>query len=158
MIHGKLDQARELVLLSMSDMDTLKKDMHTLYRELEGDIRNVKSNVKQIKPVLKVEDPEAISFIKGILSKHDREINIQQSELTEKMFAYNTLSNKVNNMVINSENALTKAERSTERVENLFRNLGLQEEDIDKYSGQEVMLAIKSMILSKLEDNSTQID
>ena len=116
--------------------NTLKSDMRALYGEVASDIKRVDKKIKAVKPILKVEDEEAVAFIKGILSKHDRHMNINQESLQSSMREFNSLNKQ-------AALAVEKANKATQTVNNIFNGLGLTEATPDL----QVFEAVKTIIV-----------
>lgn len=134
-IQLRYDQSIEQMFAIQDDMRTLRNDMKTLYADSSGEISRVKRELKLIKPVLKVEDPEAIKFIKGILSKHDHNLNTQQSFLETKMIELNRAEGQANK-------AITIAAEAATKINNVIVGLGLNSEE----PTEEIYTKLRSII------------
>lgn len=106
MMNLKNNVAVESYRKVLQDMNKLREDMKTLYTELDQNISNVKMNVKSIKPILKVQDEEAVKFIKDILKRHDINMNNNQTDLTKRGIELNELKSR-------ADAALENIKRST---------------------------------------------
>ena len=102
------------------DTDGFKNDMRILYSEVTSDIKRVDAKFKNVKPILKVEDPEAVAFIKGILKRHDSQITTQSIAIQTKMPQLRELENK-------AEIACRKAQEASSNLNNVLNGLGLSE-------------------------------
>lgn len=76
---------------AVKSIEQTKDDTRLLYGELEQNIRNLDSKINRIKPVIKVDDPEAEKFIKGVLSKQDSIIRTQQTAIEEKLYSIQSI-------------------------------------------------------------------
>lgn len=103
-----------------ADFRTLKSDMKALYGEVSSDIKRVDGKIGRVKPTLKVEDPEAVAFIKGILSKHDTNIGTQQVALQSKILQLKEVEER-------AKNAVEVSEKASLKINNLLNGLGLTE-------------------------------
>lgn len=102
--------------------DTLgfKSDMRLLYKEVSSDIKRVDAKIKAVKPILKVEDPEAVAFIKGILKRHDSQITTQATSIQIKMLELNKLETE-------TRMVLEKAKQASSNLNNVLNGLGLSD-------------------------------
>lgn len=85
------------------EMTQLRSDMKTLYSEISTDTRRELKKIGNIKPVLKIEDPEAVKFIKDILSTHDKKTQTQQEFLEMKRLQLVDMENKINCKLLKME-------------------------------------------------------
>lgn len=129
------------------DMALLRQDMRNLYSENTQEISRLNREVKSVKPVLKVEDPKAVKFIKGILSKHERHLNTQQSFLESKLLELGRAEAKANNAVNIATEASTK-------INNVIKGLGLSQGQPD----EEVFDALKYIIKEAAEAGPLQVE
>ena len=86
-----------------NQMNTLRTDMKTLYGEISTDTRRELKKIGNIKPILKIEDPEAVKFIKDILSVHDKKIQTQQEFLEMKKINLDRLESSVDSKLLKLE-------------------------------------------------------
>ena len=111
------------------EFNEFKGDIRTLYKEVSSDIKRVDRKVGQIKPILKVDDAEAITFIKGILSRHDSQISTQSTAIQTKVLELNQLQRE-------SKAAVAQAQEASSKLNNVLNGLGLsdltQEEPFQK--------------------------
>lgn len=98
----------------------LQSDMKVLYGEVSSDIKRVDAKIKAVKPILKVEDPEAVTFIKGILSRHDSQIGTQSTAIQTKVLELNKLQHE-------SKKAVELVKQDSTRLNNLLNGLGITE-------------------------------
>lgn len=96
-LRSERDSVVSALISNQSAMDDLRSTMEILYSELDTSIRQNEQQIRKIKPVLKVQDPEAVKFIKDILSKHDVNINTQQQFLEAKKLELMKLESELNN-------------------------------------------------------------
>lgn len=143
-MNTKYTYALELMTRLGRDMSTLREDMKTLYKGLESDIRNVKMNVKTIKPILKVEDPEAVAFIKGILSKHDHSIATQQNFLEGKMHELRKVEGTIRQSAQDATQAVDIATKASVKINNVLNGLGLT--DKDSVKNEEIFAKVREVI------------
>jgi hypothetical protein len=73
----------------------LRNDMKILYQEVNQNVKYFGDKASKIKPVIKVDDPEAVAFMKGILSTHDKRIESQQLYLETKKLELDALEREV---------------------------------------------------------------
>ena len=112
-----------------SQFGSLRSDMSALYSEVSSDIKRVDKKVKAIKPILKVQDEEAVSFIKGILSKHDIEMTNNQRFLEESKRSSDEALRSAKQAVIEAKDVVLKSELANEKVENVLNGLGITPEE-----------------------------
>lgn len=105
----------------------LKRDMRALYSEVESDIKRVDRKITAVKPILKVQDPEAVAFIKGILSKHDNKMNTQEFQLAESHRSLIALEDK-------AQKAVDRAADASTKINNVLVGLGLNLNEKEAYS------------------------
>lgn len=115
------DAAVQSSLKTREAMQELREDMKTLYNELDSNIRNVEMNVRQIKPILKVQDEEAVAFIKGIFSRHDNNMRNNQTALTNKLL-------QIDEMQRSADSAVKRATEASNRLNNVLNGLGMMPE------------------------------
>jgi chromosome segregation ATPase len=102
------------------EFNEFKSDIRLLYKEVSSDIKRVDGKVSRVKPILKVDDPEAITFIKGILSRHDTQIGTQSTAIQTKVLELNKLQRE-------SEAAVKQAQESSTKLNNVLNGLGLDD-------------------------------
>lgn len=142
----KSDEALESNRKALQSMNDLRNDMKTLYGELNQDIANVKSNVKQIKPILKVQDEEAVAFIKGILKKHDVNMSNNQTDLHQRTIQLGQLQTKI-------ETATRKAEEASRRLNNVLNGLGMMPE----YDNDTLMTTFRGLISERATHDAEHV-
>ena len=113
------------------DFRSFKKDMSALYGEVSSDIKRVDKKIMAVKPILKVEDKEAVDFIKGILSKHDNKMNNQENQLADSHRALIEMQDT-------TRKAVDTASEATAKINNVLIGLGLKLEEHDAYSVENI--------------------
>lgn len=152
-LKQETEKSVEMAGQAHNNVTTIRNDMKVLYSSLEQDIKNVKMNVKSIKPILKVEDKEAVDFIKGILSKHDHSIKTQQTFLESKMYELASLEKEIQAMTEQAQEALLNSERTSLKINNVLNGLGLTE--ANSLQDKNVDLELKKL-LKTVESGKTQ--
>ena len=131
----EIDELKGLVMMAESTLNAAmtevsgmrvdirmdKQAMKALYGELRSDISICNQRISKIKPILRVDDEEAVKFIKDILSKHDHKMNTQERQLTNEIQALVQLKDRV-------EDAEDTATKASNKINNVLNGLGLTEE------------------------------
>lgn len=147
MMQGKFEDAVTGMIQVREDMSQLRQDMRSLYQEQSSEIARIHNDVKRVKPVLKVEDPEAVKFIKGILSKYDRNLNTQQSFLETKMIELSRAEGQANK-------AISIATEAANKIDNVINGLGLK----DEKPSEEIFEAFRYIIKEAAKAGPLQVE
>jgi len=138
--NRSLKKSNEEFNVKFQSLSDLRSDMATLYSEVAADIKRVDAKIGMVKPILKVEDPEAVDFIKEILSRHDKQITNQAAGIQTKILQLNSVEGK-------ALAAIQQVKIDSAKLNNILNGLGLNDPSSEEFKNFKDTLSGKSEIV-----------